>query len=355
MLTILQVGYPLAPVGPDAVGGAEQVLYHLEAGLSSRGHETIVVACDGSQVSGWLAPVPRVRPPYDEAAIGAARARHAEAVREALLRWPVDLVHMHGFDFDTYLPPAGRPVLATLHCPASWYAPEALDPVRKDLWLNAVSERQHEELSPNPRLLPFVENGVPVEAFATRHARRDFALLLARIAPEKGVREALEAAHTADLPLLICGELFPYPEHQRYFAEEITPLLDERRRYLGPVGFARKRRLLAAARCVVIPSRVEETSSLVAREALASGTPVVAFRQGALMAAVDHGGTGYLVNDVPEMAAAMQAATEIHPADCRAVARERFSLQHMVDGYVDLYRTIIQRSVERATTREAVR
>ena len=69
---------------------------------------------------------------------------------------------MHGFDFDSYLPPAGVPVLATLHCPAAWYAPEALDPPGAETWLNAVSRLQHEELSPNSRLLTFVENGVAV-------------------------------------------------------------------------------------------------------------------------------------------------------------------------------------------------
>lgn len=354
MLTILQVAYPLAPVGPNAVGGAEQVLCQLERGLAARGHETIVVAGEGSQICGWLVPVPSATPPYDEAAISTARMRHADAIRDALARWPIDLVHVHGFDFDSYLPPPGVPVLATLHCPASWYSAEALHPGREDLWLNAVSKHQQEELSPNGRLLPFVENGVAVEAFATRHRRRDFALVLARIAPEKGIREALEAAHAADVPLLVAGELFPYPEHQRYFAEEVRPLLDDRRRYLGPIGFARKRRLLAGARCVVIPSRVRETSSLVAREALASGTPVVAFRQGALVDAIEHGRTGYLVDDVPEMAAAMQSVSALDENTCRATARERFSLDRMVDGYISLYRMIVERSTRRAAATEAV-
>jgi len=343
VLRVLHVAYPLAPVGPDAVGGVEQVLCHLERGLAARGHETMVLACEGSTVAGRLIPVPRGQPPYDDRAIAAARSRHSTLIRDALARWPVDLVHMHGFDFDRYLPPAGVPVLATLHCPATWYAPEALDPPRPGIWLNAVSRRQHEELSPNARLLPFVENSVPVEAFSGHHARRSFALVLARIAPDKGIREALEAARLADMPLLIAGETYPYPEHQRYFAEEVQPLLDDRRRYLGPIDFKRKRWLLAAAHCVVVPSLVPETSSLVAREALASATPVVAFRRGALVDAVEHGRTGFLVDDVAAMAEAMQAAPAIEPRLCRAVARARFSLDLMVDGYVRLYREVMRR------------
>lgn len=342
MLTILQVAYPLAPVGPDATGGVEQVLFQLDRGLADRGYETIVVACEASEVAGRLVPVPRVHPPYDEHAIETARIRHADVIRDTLVRWPVDLVHMHGFDFDSYLPPAGVPVLATLHCPAAWYTQRALHPPRAETWLNAVSRLQHEELSPNGRLLTFVENGVAVDAFSSHHARRGFALVLARIAPDKGIREALEAAKIADLPLLIAGEIYPYPEHQRYFAEAIRPLLDHQRRYVGPVGFARKRRLLSAAQCVVIPSLVPETSSLVAREALASGTPVVAFGRGALVEAIDHGSTGFLVDDVAGMAQAMQAASAIDPETCRSVARARFSLDAMIDGYVGLYREVIR-------------
>ena len=344
MLTVLQVAYPLAPVGPDSVGGVEQALYHLERGLAARGCETIVIACEGSEVAGRLVPVPRPHPPYDEEAIEAAHARHAEAIRDTLARWPVDLVHMHGFDFDRYLPPPVVPVLATLHCPAAWYSAEALDPPRPGVWLNAVSRMQHEELSPNSHLLPFVANGVAVEAFSTRHARRDFALVLARIAPDKGIREALQAARIADVPLLVAGEIYPYPEHRRYFAEEVQPLLDDRRRYLGPIGFTGKRRLLAAARCVVVPSLVPETSSLVAREALASGTPVVAFRRGALVEAIDHGQTGLLVDDVTDMAAAMQASSAIDPEACRITACARFSLDRMVEGYVGLYQEVIRRT-----------
>src|SRR5690554_2330600 len=77
---VLQVAYPLAPVGPDAVGGAEQVLFHLERALASRGVDTVVVAREDSQVSSALVPVPCVPSPYDESTIFAARQRHSEAI-----------------------------------------------------------------------------------------------------------------------------------------------------------------------------------------------------------------------------------------------------------------------------------
>ena len=349
MLSILHVAYPLASVGPNAVGGSEQVLYHLERGLAARGFETLVIAPEDSQVSGKLIALPQMSPPYDDATIAAVRVRQANTIRQTLASRPVDLVHMHGFDFDRYLSPAAVPMLATLHCPASWYSRDALYSSKSRVWLNAVSRSQFEDLSPNDRLLGFVENGVPVEDFGNGcRARRNFALVLARISPEKGIREALEAARAADVPLLVAGELFPYPDHRRYFAEDVAPLFDRRRRYLGPIGFARKRRLLAAARCVIIPSILPETSSLVLREAFAAGTPVIAFRKGAVVEAIEDGVTGILVENVAELAAAISRAPALNGNACRAVARKRFSLERMVDEYVQLYEDVLRRSARTA-------
>src|SRR5690606_12917686 len=122
-----------------------------------------------------------------------------------------------------------------------------------------------------------------------------------------------------------------------YFEEAIRPRLCARRRFVGRVGGARKRELFAGARCVLIPSRVAETSSLVAMEALASGTPVVAYRAGALAELVEHGVTGYLVDGVDEMAGAARASAELDRAACRRAAERRFSAASMIDTYLALY------------------
>lgn len=336
-LTILSVAYPLAPVGPDAVGGAEQVLTQLDRALVEAGHRSIVVAQEGSRTAGTLVAVPREAGALDEAAKARAWARHSRAIAGALERWPIDLVHLHGIDFHAYLPLPGVPALATLHLPPSWYPDAALRPARPDTWLHCVSQAQHNACPPTPNLLPPIPNGVPVAALQARHAKRRFALMLGRICPEKGVHLAVEAAKRADIPLLIAGEVFPYQTHVRYFAEEVAPRLDQKRRFIGPIGFARKRRLLTAARCLLVPSLAPETSSLVAREGLACGTPVVAFPNGALAETLEHGRTGFLVNGVEDMAKAIEAAGGLSPETCRAVARTRFSQACMIAGYFSLY------------------
>jgi glycosyltransferase involved in cell wall biosynthesis len=335
-LTILSVAYPLAPVSPDAVGGAEQILSALDRALVEAGHRSLVIAAADSRVAGELLPVPAEPGPLDEAARRRAHERHRDAIAAGLSTGEVDVVHLHGIDFAAYLPERG-PTLVSLHLPLDWYPPEALQPGRPDLWLHPVSAAQALTAPAGAKLRRAIPNGVDIERLAQRHARRGFALLLSRICPEKGVHLALDATTQADLPLLIGGQVYPYVDHARYFEAEVQPRLDRHRRFLGPLGFARKRRFLNAARCLVIPSLAQETSSLVAMEALACGTPVVAFPNGALSELVEHGRTGFLVHDIEEMADAMQRAGELSPEPCRAAARQWFSLDRMVRGYFAAY------------------
>ena len=336
-LTVLSVAHPLGRVGPDAVGGAEQILTMLDRALVEAGHRSIVVAGEGSHCAGTLVAVRRPAGFWDSAVIMAARRHYGAAIRAALQRWPVDLVHMHGLDYYAYLPPPGIPVLATLHGPPEFYTLEALRPSRPGTFLNCVSANQHAGFDKLAHLLAPIENGIAVGDYEGRHAKRGFALLMCRICPEKGVHLAIDAAKRAGIPLVIAGETSPYPSHQAYFFREVQPRLDHARRFIGPVGLRRKRRLLAAARCLLIPSLFVETSSLVAREALAAGTPVVAFPSGALVDVVDHGRTGYLVKDVQQMAEAIAACAVIDPAVCRRIARERFSVDGMIERYFGVY------------------
>ena len=163
------------------------------------------------------------------------------------------------------LPPPGPPVLVTLHLPPGWYRPGRSNPSGPRTWLHCVSRsQQHEPARRAPSCCRRSRT-----ASRSRRWRRPAARGAASrscwrgSAPRRASDLALEAAHARGVELLIGGEVFPYPAHTDYFASKVRPLLDGRRRFLGPVGFARKRRLLAAARCLLIPSLAPETSSLV--------------------------------------------------------------------------------------------
>ncbi len=232
-LTVLSVAYPFAPVSADAVGGAEQILAAVDRALVGAGHRSIVLAAEGSAVSGELIAIAAPRE-ID----GPARQRAHAAVRAAMgsVLAGVDVVHLHGVDFAEYLPPPGPPVLATLHLPPEWYPPGALRPDRPGTFPHAVSRNQDRVLRTlTNRALAPIPNGVPVAALAARHARRGFALSLGRLCPEKGQHLALDAARMAGIKLLIAGAVFGYPEHEAYVRREIRPRLDGVGRLLGAV------------------------------------------------------------------------------------------------------------------------
>lgn len=343
-LRVLSVAYPFAPVSEDCVGGAEQVLRQIDKALVERGHESLVVACSGSNLHGTLVELRRFEN-LDAESLARGRLECRETVRELLWSKQVDLVHMHGIDFAQYLPEEPVPVLATLHLPSWWYPREIYQLQRPATYLQCVSESQRESCPECPLLVETIGNGVDI--YRGRHARRNYVLAMGRICAEKNFHTAIKAAALARVPLLIAGEVFPYAEHQAYFAEQIVPSLRNGCHFLGPVGLRRKRRLLAGARCLLVPSTVAETSCLVAMEALGCGTPVVAFAVGALREIIEHGRNGFLVEDERQMAAAIHAAAALSSQDCRRTVRRRFPLRQMLESYLRLYQRIVEADHER--------
>jgi len=347
-LSILSIAYPFAPVRMDPVGGAEQILARLDRALVDTAHRSTVIAVAGSSVAGRLSAIPAVRGVIDAAQRARIYGAVRTAIREILARDPVDLIHLHSVDFLEYLPPPGVPVLVTLHLPLDRYPGATLRLARAGTWLLPVSASQARACRGIP-LLPPIENGVDLPP-SRPHARRGYALALGRVCPEKNFADALDAAHRADCPLLLAGHVYPYPEHLRYFDSEIAPRLDRSHRWVGSIAGARKRRLLAGARCVLIPSRIAETSSLVAMEALAAGVPVIAYPAGALPDIVEHGRTGFIAGDITSMAHAIRAVGRIDPGDCRRAARERFSAERMVGEYLTLYERLSRSNPSRGAS-----
>ena len=340
-MTILSIAYPLMPVGPDSAGGAEQILFLIERGVVNAGHQSVVIAAKGSLVSGKLIETAVFTGAITEQVWKDAQCNHLRALERVLDQYSVDLIHFHGLDFHTYLPERRVPRLATLHLPPAWYPAWIFD--LPDVQLNCVSRAQA-SMAFGRRKLPSISNGIDIDQFQAQPGAKDLLLWMGRICPEKGVHIALQVAQRLDLPMIVAGPVHPFRDHESYFSDRVQPLLDQKRRYAGQVDLGKKKALLAEARCLLIPSLVAETSSLVAMEAISSGTPVIAFRSGALPEVVEHGQTGFIVDSEDEMADAVERSGEISAETCRAQARLHFDARRMVDEYIDLYQDVIKRN-----------
>ena len=346
MTTVLSIAYPFAPVGPNLVGGAEQILSDLDRALVAAGDCSLVVACEGSKPVGRLFPVPLPRRGMlDEANRIWCRERLHAAVSRALATGEVDVVHAHSMDLFGIDFPSEIPLLITLHLPIDWYSREAIEQYRDRAQFCYVSQSQRSIGLATFGDSPVIENGVGVLPLRFE-AKKDFALAMGRICPEKNAHSALEAGTKAGISVIIGGHVYSYRAHQKYFEEMIEPRLERSRppadhQFAGPLTPERRQQMLAKAKCLLHPTLAPETSSLVAMEALAAGTPVIAYRSGALPEIVEDGVTGFLVNDVDEMADAIGKVDRISPAVCHEAARRRFPKERMIERYFDLYRRIL--------------
>jgi glycosyltransferase involved in cell wall biosynthesis len=253
-------------------------------------------------------------------------------------------VHDKSGSFWRHAAEIDAPVLATLHLPRSFYASALFESLPPNLFFNCVSDSQRRTFSGLPNMLDVVRNGIRVEDFPPAAGLRDdYLLWMGRICEEKGTHIAIEVARRSGRRLIIAGDVYPFSYHQQYFDREIRPHLDGSRvRHVGVPEFTDKIDLLRRTRALLLPSLADETSSLVAMEAMACGTPVIAFGRGAIPEIVRHGFTGLVVDSPQEMALAIHRAGEIDPLVCRAHVQSNFTAQRMAADYEQLYHRIAE-------------
>jgi glycosyltransferase involved in cell wall biosynthesis len=354
---ILYIAYPLLAVSHESCGGAEQILHTLEAEMSARGFRTSVAACDGSQIAGEL--LSSGEPPAQSDCLELRQIEHRETILNALSAHAAandgfDLLHDHSGAFWEGADEVSAPVLVTLHLPRYMYSQEHFIDLPANVFFNCVSEAQAAWFTGLPNLIGVVENGIDVPRFEFTAEKDDHILWLGRICQEKGPQIAIEAATRAGTHIVLAGQVYPFSYHEQFFSAAIAPHLSRSDvRFVEQPSFTQKHELLRRSRAVVIPSLVDETSSLVAMEAMACGTPVIAFRRGGLAEVVQHGRTGFLVDTLDEMAAAINRVGEIDPAACRRHVEARYSSKRMAEQYQQLYEEVLARSAASALAAEA--
>ena len=352
-LTVLINAGPWLPVPPVDYGGVENVLAHLIPGLRRHGFRVVLSTVGSSTI-----PVDRkiwtfadgqldklTGPLCDH--VGVAHAHMHQTLAAITAGADVDLVHDHlevvGPSMLSLLGDGAPPVIHTLHWGVERHREfYATFTSRAPFHFLGVSESQLARVHPNiaRRSLGAVSLGVDVARFRHGATKQGYYLTLGRVNADKGTDIAARVCRRLGLRLRMAGPVGA--ADARFYRDRILPHEDgDAIRWLGPVGHVTRDELLAHATALLAPVRFEEPGGLVAIEALASGTPVIATRRGVLPTIVEHGITGFLARDEEEFASLVPRAAEIDPVACRRAAEERFSATAMTERHVELYRKVL--------------
>jgi glycosyltransferase involved in cell wall biosynthesis len=335
---------PWVPVPPTVYGGTEAVIDQLARGLSSAGCEVRLFATGDSTCPverGWLHPSA-----LSTRADQAAELAHVRAAYDFLA--DVDVIHDHTLTGPTELDLGSMPmpVVTTAHRP---FTPELRERYRiaaEHVSVVAISHSQRRS-APEVPITAVIHHGLDVASFPLGDGGGGFGLFLGRMSPDKGVHRAITVARAAGRPIVIAAKMWEPSEHC-YFTEVVEPLLGPDAVYVGQVGGRQKLELLGSAEALINPIRWPEPFGLVMIEALACGTPVLAFPEGAAPEIVDHGRTGFLCADEDGMASMVAYARDLDRRECRNAVATRFSTERMVEDHLALYRRLVAQRAARA-------
>ncbi len=337
-MKIAQVAPLALRVPPQGYGGTERVVSYLTEELVRQGHDvTLFAGPDAVTAARLVAPHAGAPWPVKPANRWAYEVLQLERVFEQAEAF--DVLHFHlGF---THLPVARRapvPHLTTLHWLLNYPELKPLYEEYREAPMVSVSEAQR---GPAPMLnwLGTVYHGLPKDRYALCDEPGDYLAYLGRLAPAKGVEEAIEIARRAGMPLKMAGAMLDVDGS--YFDEVVAPrLTDSDVEYVGEIDDRGKQALLGGARALLFPTRVRESFGLAMIEAMACGTPVIGFRRGAVPEVVQDGVTGFVVEDVAAAVEAVRRLGGLRRTVCRQVFEDRFTARRMAEEYMALYRRL---------------
>jgi glycosyltransferase involved in cell wall biosynthesis len=352
-LRIAMLAPPWNSVPSAGFGGVESVVSTLTEALVGRGHDVTLFCAPGSASRAHVvSPLERSHPDeierslYESDHVGHAFDRIDDAGTGRF-----DVIHDHcGF---TGLAMANRidtPLLHTLH---GAFTPEISAFYGRHghkAALVGISNAQLEGAPPELRPVATIPNPIDVRSWPLQERKGDYLLWIGRITPEKGPHRAIAAARAVDVPIVLAGVVAP--GHQEFFDREIAPHIDGTQvQFVGEVGGSAKRSLFARARGLLMPIRWQEPFGMVMIEALACGTPVIAFPEGAAREMVIDGVTGFLVKDERAMADAIGGLPRIDPRACRAWVSRHCDVGVVAAAYERTFRTVAAPDGARALAR----
>jgi glycosyltransferase involved in cell wall biosynthesis len=334
-MKIAQVAPLYESVPPQFYGGTERVVSYLTEELVHAGHEVTLFASGDSTTRAH-----HVAPPLEHA-LRLSGESHDSLIYHYLLLEEVakraakfDVVHFHT-DY-LHFPLARRmftPHLTTLHGRLDLPDLAPLFDEFSDMPVVSISNDQRRPLR-RVNWLRTVYHGIP-PIYRFQSEPDGYLAFLGRISPEKGVDRAVEIARRTGLRLRIAAKV-DGADHE-YFAEIKALLANPWVEFIGEISDAQKSEFLGGARALLFPINWPEPFGLVIIEAMACGTPVVAFRRGSVPEIVDHGATGFIVDGVDDAVKAVERIGQLSRAHCREVFEQRFSVRRMAEEYTALY------------------
>jgi glycosyltransferase involved in cell wall biosynthesis len=345
-MRIAQVAPLAESVPPPGYGGTERVVSYLTEELVRQGHEVTLFASGDSRTSARLVSCRPTGLRLDEGVVDPI-AHHiyelecvaAQAHRFDIIHWHLDYFH---FPMSRRL---GVPHVTTLH--GRLDIPD-IQPVYDefgDMPVVSISDDQRAPLL-QANWAATVYHGMPPDEMEPVTAAGDYLAFLGRISPEKRADRAIEVARRAKLPLRIAAKVDP--ADQDYFEREIEPLLGaDHVDFIGEIGPDEKNDFLGHARALLFPIDWAEPFGLVMIEAMACGTPVIAYRSGSVPEVIDEGVTGFIVDDIDSAVAAVGGLDGFDRAACRTRFEERFSVERMARDYVKVYEQLIEAAAHR--------
>jgi glycosyltransferase involved in cell wall biosynthesis len=329
---------PWIPVPPQGYGGTEIVVDNLARGLTELGHDVRLFTVGESTCPvrrDWLYPA-AVHP----MGTSVEEAAHVLAAYQSLT--DVDLIHDH-----TVLGPLlamqtkqpSPPVVTTQHGAFTAENLRIFAEIAKRAAIVAISRDQASRAGRVP-ITAIIHHGIDLDVYQPGPGDGGYLLFIGRMSAEKGIAGAVRIAHASGRPLVLATKIRTAAEWD-YYQREVQPLLGPGDKLMTEPPMASLLHVLQGATAQINPITWPEPFGLVMAEALATGTPVLAFPHGAAPEIIDDGKTGFLCWDEADMVAAIGRVEQIDRAECRAAAEQRFSLQRMARDYERLYQRLL--------------
>lgn len=361
----------LKPISSESAGGTEVFAYLLTEGLVEKGIDVTLFATSDSKTSAKLESVCSSKQTMGifEGALDTRIPYHVLQASEVIQRsGEFDIIHNNYFHFyllSTLSSLTDKPIITTMH--NHYWQLENLISIlprtqRKDRDMVVFASRVAQKLSNNLFDSEVIYHGIDIEAFPFSPKSKDYFLFFSRITPTKGIKDAIDASSQGDFPIIIAGGAPIRADEIDYFKINVEPNFSSSVKYAGSPNEAEKKLLYQNAKALILPTHLDEQFGLVMIEAMACGTPVIAYNRGAVSEVVQDGVTGFIIDPDEEarpgrgswvikkpgidgLVEAVKRIGEIDRAACRAHVGNHFTKEKMVGSYIALYKRLITKQL----------